>query len=164
MVGMASRRHEPAAKRPQAHLPDATTELNWAVHQLAVAGAELDAAIARRMGLTAGDYLALKHLAVSSEPLGPVELGRMVGLSSGAATALVDRLEHGGYARRTPHETDRRRQIVSATPWAHQRLLQELQPLATDIDRATAGLTTDQRRIVSAMLVELAALHRSHAR
>ncbi len=40
-------------------------ELTWAVHHLAAAAAEVDAAIARRLGLAAGDYLALKHLLVA---------------------------------------------------------------------------------------------------
>ncbi len=143
---------------------DAATPLTWALHDLAAAGAELDAAIARRMGLAAGDYLALKHLAVSREPLGPVELGRMLGISSGAATGLVDRLERAGYARRGPHGRDRRRQIVSTTTQAQQHMLRQLRPLAEDIDRAAAHLTAGQRRVVTDILVDLAAMHRRHAR
>lgn len=83
--------------------------LTWAVHHLAVAVAEFDASVARRLGLSAGDYLALKHLLAAAGPVefadppGPVELGRLLGLSSGAATGLVDRLERAGYARREPH-------------------------------------------------------------
>ncbi|MDR7275888.1 MarR family winged helix-turn-helix transcriptional regulator [Catenuloplanes atrovinosus] len=144
--------------------PHATGDLAWTVHHLAVAAAELDAAIARRMGLTAGDYLALKHLAVSPAPVGPVELGRMLGMTSGAATGLVDRLVRAGYARREPHLTDRRRQTVTTTPLARERLLDELRPLADDIASATARLTDGQRRTVAETLDRLATLHRKHAR
>jgi DNA-binding MarR family transcriptional regulator len=134
------------------------------MHDLAAAGAEVDAAIARRMGLTAGDYLALKHLAVSKDPIGPVELGRMLGISSGAATGLVDRLERAGYARRSPHGHDRRRQILRATTRAQRGMLRELQPLAEDVDRAAAHLTADQRRMVTSILADIAAMHRKYAR
>ncbi|WP_146169053.1 MarR family winged helix-turn-helix transcriptional regulator [Actinoplanes italicus] len=144
--------------------PETPADLAWTMHHLAVAAAEMDAAVARRMGLSAGDYLALKHLAVSEEPLGPVELGRLLGLTSGAATGLVDRLEQGGHVQRRPHPSDRRRQTVTVTPQAMQRLVTELQPLAGDIDRAAAALTSDQRRLVAEILAQLAALHRRHAR
>lgn len=168
MMHVAQQRRDPDVDRPRREAVvgenNATTQLTWALHELAAAGAELDAAIARRMGLTAGDYLALKHLAVSSEPLGPVELGRMLGISSGAATGLVDRLEQAGYARRSPHRHDRRRQIVSTTTRAQQHMLQELQPLAEEIDRTTAHLTADQRRFMADILTDLAATHRKHAR
>src|SRR2546421_9645787 len=40
------------------------------------------------------------------------ELARAVGLSPGAATALVDRLEQAGLARRVPDPANRRRVIV----------------------------------------------------
>jgi DNA-binding MarR family transcriptional regulator len=160
--------HPSASGPPAPELPGdvqpTTGELTWGLHHLAVATAELDVAIAGRMGLSAGDYLALKHLAVSDEPLGPADLGRLLGITSGAATGLVDRLERAGYARRHPHPSDRRRQIVSPTPPAEQRMLQALQPLAEDIDRVAANLTADQRRTVAGILVHLAELHRKHAR
>ncbi|MDQ0371513.1 MarR family winged helix-turn-helix transcriptional regulator [Catenuloplanes indicus] len=144
--------------------PSAAGDLAWAVHHLAVAAAELDAAVARRMGLTAGDYLALKHLSISGEPMGPVELGRLLGVTSGAATGLVDRLEQRGFAKRRPHLTDRRRQTVAITPYARQRLVDELRPLADDIADAAAALTDRQRRTVTDTLGRLAGLHRRHAR
>jgi DNA-binding MarR family transcriptional regulator len=137
--------------------------LAWALHHLAAATGEVDAAIAHRMGLSASDFLALKHLTVASQPLGPVELGRMLGITSGAATGLVDRLQRAGYARREAHPRDRRRQVVTVTARAEQRMLHELRPLAADVDRAAAELTDDERRMVTDVLVRLAALHRRNA-
>jgi DNA-binding MarR family transcriptional regulator len=46
---------------------------------------------------------------------GPMTAGRLAeltGLTTGAITGLVDRLERRGYARREPHPTDRRSVIV----------------------------------------------------
>ncbi|MFF5081678.1 MarR family winged helix-turn-helix transcriptional regulator [Actinoplanes sp. NPDC000266] len=137
-------------------------ELAWAVHHLATAAAEVDAATARRMGLSAGDFLALKHLLVAGEPIGPVELGRLLGLTSGAATGLVDRLERAGWVGRAPHPGDRRRQILTATSRATSVLLAELRPLADDIAGVAAGLPAEQRRLVTEVLHDLARLHRRH--
>jgi DNA-binding MarR family transcriptional regulator len=46
---------------------------------------------------------------------GPITAGRLAeltGLTTGAITGLVDRLESRGYARREPHPTDRRSVLV----------------------------------------------------
>ncbi|NEY89366.1 MarR family winged helix-turn-helix transcriptional regulator [Tabrizicola oligotrophica] len=44
------------------------------------------------------------------------ELSRMLLVSNGNATAVVDRLEADGMVRRTPSETDRRTVYVAMTP------------------------------------------------
>src|SRR5829696_6938372 len=51
------------------------------------------AAMARRTGLGLSEMAALEHLRHSHGGLTPTELGRRLSLSSGAVTALVDRLE-----------------------------------------------------------------------
>ena len=92
---------------------------------------------------------------------GPLAL---LGLTSGAATGLVDRLQRGGWVRREPHPEDRRRQTVTATTEARETVLRELLPLADDIGRAAAELSSGERRLVTDVLFELARLHRRHAR
>ncbi|HQU69133.1 MAG TPA: MarR family transcriptional regulator [Albidovulum sp.] len=44
------------------------------------------------------------------------ELSRMLLVSNGNATTVVDRLEQDGFVRRTPSETDRRTIFVDLTP------------------------------------------------
>ncbi|MDP3264710.1 MAG: MarR family transcriptional regulator [Tabrizicola sp.] len=44
------------------------------------------------------------------------ELSRMLLVSNGNATTVVDRLEADGFVRRTPSETDRRTVFVALTP------------------------------------------------
>jgi DNA-binding MarR family transcriptional regulator len=44
------------------------------------------------------------------------ELSRMLLVSNGNATTVVDRLESDGHVRRTPSETDRRTVFVALTP------------------------------------------------
>jgi DNA-binding MarR family transcriptional regulator len=144
--------------------PNGATDLAWAVHHLAVAVTEVDVATAHSMKLGASDYLALKYLTATSEPCGPVELGRILGMTSGAATGLIDRLERAGHVRRTPHPSDRRRQVIHVTAQAQQQLIHSLLPLATGLDRTAAALTGDQQRLVADTLTHIAALHRRHAR
>lgn len=50
------------------------------------------------------------------EGLSMSELSRMLLVSNGNATTVVDRLEQDGLVRRTPSETDRRTIFVTLTP------------------------------------------------
>ncbi|MEV6347378.1 MarR family transcriptional regulator [Actinoplanes sp. NPDC051851] len=52
--------------------------------------------------------LAIMHAERQGAPLTPGRLGEAIGLSSGATTALIDRLEKGGHLRRTRESADRR--------------------------------------------------------
>ncbi len=53
----------------------------------------------------------MDHLHASDE-LTPGELGDRLALTSGAVTALIDRLERHGWVERVPHATDRRSVVV----------------------------------------------------
>ncbi len=52
--------------------------------------------------------LAVMHAERRGTPLTPGRLGEQIGLSSGATTALIDRLERGGHLRRSRESADRR--------------------------------------------------------
>ncbi|SFM71588.1 DNA-binding transcriptional regulator, MarR family [Pseudonocardia ammonioxydans] len=53
--------------------------------------------------------LAVMRADTAGTPLTPGRLGTRLGLSTGATTALVDRLERAGHVRRSRESTDRRR-------------------------------------------------------
>ncbi|WP_106402865.1 MarR family winged helix-turn-helix transcriptional regulator [Actinocorallia populi] len=71
-------------------------------------------AVGRRLGLTPADHRALTLIRLHG-PLTATALSRLTGLTPGAVTGLVDRLEHAGLARRAPDPADRRRTAISAT-------------------------------------------------
>lgn len=57
---------------------------------------------------------ALNHL-LSEPELSQTELAHRLGITSGASTALVDRLERARMVHRTPHPQDRRRVRIMLT-------------------------------------------------
>lgn len=69
-------------------------------------------ALAHHFGLGLTDAQAVSHLS-NSGGLGQTELASMVGITTGATTALIDRLESAGIGHRTAHPTDRRRTVVT---------------------------------------------------
>jgi DNA-binding MarR family transcriptional regulator len=72
------------------------------------------------LGINRSDGRALDIL----DQHGRLTAGRLAaesGLSSGAITTLLDRLERAGYVRRLRDEGDRRRVLVELTDLAHER-------------------------------------------
>lgn len=68
-------------------------------------------AFAQRHGLHHTDLqalIAVMHAEKRDAPLTPGRLGEELGLSSGATTAVIDRLERAGHLRRSRESADRR--------------------------------------------------------
>src|SRR5271166_3978282 len=72
-------------------------------------------AIADRLGLNVTDHKCMDLLLMNGS-LTAGELAAMTGLTTGAITAVIDRLERAGFARREHDPRDRRRVIVSGIP------------------------------------------------
>jgi DNA-binding MarR family transcriptional regulator len=88
-----------------------------------------DEAVADRLGINRTDLRCLdlleRHGAVTAG-----ELARASGLTTGAVTRLLDRLEHMGYAQRVRDSADRRRVLVELTPLARERATELYGPIA----------------------------------
>lgn len=70
-------------------------------------------AVAERVGLSVTDVKCLDLL----DRMGPLtagQLAELVGLTGGAITAMIDRLEAGGFVQRERDPTDRRRVFIKA--------------------------------------------------
>lgn len=80
----------------------------------------LDQAVADRLGVNLNDLRCLDVLEQQGIST-PGEIATALGLSSGAVTTLLDRLESGGYVQRRRDADDRRRVFVE--PTAHARRL-----------------------------------------
>lgn len=70
-------------------------------------------ALAQQLGLHPTDLQCVSLLDIEPEPLSTGELAKLLGLTSGSATRLVDRLESAGFVERIPDPQDRRKALVS---------------------------------------------------
>lgn len=68
----------------------------------------------RDWGLSAMEKLVITHL-WSQSAASMTQLAERIGMTSGGATSLIDRLERDGYVARGTDPDDRRRQIVTLT-------------------------------------------------
>ena len=90
------------------------------------------------------DHLAAELLGVNATDLecvsiierrGGVTAGELAdesGLTTGAVTGVIDRLERAGYARRRPDEADRRKVAVEVTPKFYERAGRIWGPMARE--------------------------------
>src|SRR5215217_153316 len=85
------------------------------------------------------------------ENKGPMTAGRLAelsGLTTAAVTAVLDRLERAGYARRVRDVKDRRQVIVELTPLMAERGGQIWGPLGEEAVREIGRLSADELRLV----------------
>jgi DNA-binding MarR family transcriptional regulator len=90
-------------------------ELVSEVRRSQVATDRFDQSVADAVGINRTDMRCIDIL----ESEGPLPAGRLAesaGLSTGAMTTALDRLEAAGFARRVHDSTDRRRVLVEVTP------------------------------------------------
>ena len=102
----------------------------------------LDAAVADYLGIDRSAYRCLDIL----DQEGPMTAGHLAErarLSPGAMTALLDRLEERGLARRTRDTEDRRRVLVEVAPELRQRA-EQLYGTPEEGEDALAAYTDEQ--------------------
>jgi DNA-binding MarR family transcriptional regulator len=120
-------------------------ELNEAVQDLGNLTVLFTHAIASHIGLSATEFECCDILGrVGAVPAG--RLAELTGLTTGAITGIIDRLERAGYARREPDPTDRRRVIIHPVKdsQATATIIALYQPLAKSFGQLTAAYTDQQ--------------------
>jgi DNA-binding MarR family transcriptional regulator len=91
------------------------------------------------------ECLDLLHLA------GPMTAGRLAahtGLTTGAMTAAIDRLEQAGFVRRRRDPSDRRCVRVEALPRAMDRIQRLYEPLAARMAQLNRGYSEQELAVV----------------
>jgi len=121
-------------------------ELTLAVRRSQSATARFDQAVADAAGLNRTDMACLDVL-TREGPQTAGELAQQTGLSSGAMTAALDRLEHAGYASRVRDAGDRRRVIVEPTT-AVQRLHAYYAEHSAYAEQLAAVLTSEEMELL----------------
>lgn len=127
-------------------------ELSWALRAVVQASGELSRDLARRLELRPLDYAAMDHVMNSPNLLGPADLSERLGISTGSATELVDRLEAAGHLRRGRHPTDRRRVTLAPTDAAVGEILGALAPLFEKLDALAADFDPAERAAIQRYL------------
>jgi DNA-binding MarR family transcriptional regulator len=160
------RRHE---KRSRVNAPARRAELSDAVlvagRSLGNSSSMLLAACADRLGLHSTDWGCVLLLNEAlPEPLTAGQLAELTGLTTGAVTGVLDRLEGAGYVSRARDPGDRRRVVVRLVPESMTRVGPMFEGLIADL-RALHGDYSDEELAVFAdILTRSSEIMRTHAR
>jgi DNA-binding MarR family transcriptional regulator len=95
--------------------PEVLERFTWYMREQSALTVMFHTKVAAQMGLSATDEKCL-DLAMRAD--GPITAGRIAelsGLSTGAVTGVIDRLEHAGFVRRVRDPHDRRKVLVELT-------------------------------------------------
>ncbi|MFF3405531.1 MarR family winged helix-turn-helix transcriptional regulator [Streptomyces sp. NPDC002742] len=106
-------------------------------------------------GLHATDVQALAAILDAPEPLTPGRLREHLGLTSGAVTACLDRLERAGHIRRVRESPDRRVVHLHYVPDARSAARAHFRPLAEVTANVRSGFSEDELSVVLRFLTTL---------
>lgn len=120
---------------------------------------EFEAQLGSALGCNPTDLAAMRHL-IESGPMTPTELAARLGVSTAAATMVVDRLGALGHASRAPHETDRRKVVIVPAEASIEAAVAELMPFFVGVAELVAKLGDGDRRVVEAFLDGLLEVYR----
>jgi DNA-binding MarR family transcriptional regulator len=119
-------------------------------------------AVAERLGLGPADHKCLDLLRERGAMTGS-ELAAITGLTSGAITGVVARLDRVGYLRREPDPHDGRKQILSPTRERVRDLQDVFDPVRKDVAALLEGFDTHQLTAIAEFLARSTEIAYRHA-
>jgi DNA-binding MarR family transcriptional regulator len=118
--------------------------------------------IAERMGINRTDHRVLEIVARRG-PMAAGDLAKEGQLTTGAVTAVLDRLEVAGYVKRTRDTEDRRRVLVEETSAGVEKAMRYYQPFMTASFEAMAKYSAEELTVIRDFMRAAAQLTVEHA-
>ena len=141
---------------------ESALSIRAALNRKALADARHRAALARRLGLTSTEVLAVQYLARAGE-LAPGQLATQLQLSSGGTTGVVHRLQHAGHITRDAHPLDGRSTLLRLTLAMKEAAAGAWAPLVAELDKLAQDLPGGEREAVMRFLERVADAAEQHA-
>jgi DNA-binding MarR family transcriptional regulator len=104
--------------------------------------------IADKMGVSATDYKCLDIVMQGDKPLTAGQIAKMSGLSTGAVTGVIDRLEKRGFVRRVRDPHDRRKVLVEVTKMDMSKFGDHFEHLATGMAEVLEQFSPQERAVI----------------
>ncbi|NRQ35275.1 MarR family transcriptional regulator [Nonomuraea sp. NN258] len=104
-------------------------------------------AVADQLGVPPGDLHCL-NLVGTGEADTPTALAERMGMTTGAVTKMLDRMEENRFVRREPHPDDRRRVVIRPLPDRAEELAALYEPMARFLTEEIARFEEEQLRFL----------------
>jgi len=137
---------KPRLSRPKARAA-LMEELEHAVRKSSALGVIFGQTVANRVGVSSSDLECLDFLNIE----GRVTAGRLAeltGLTTGAITGVVDRMEKAELVRRERDESDRRKVFIAIVPEALAKIGRFYEPLQKAVTRDWEGYTDTELKLL----------------
>jgi DNA-binding MarR family transcriptional regulator len=122
--------------------------------ELATSSLFLHTLIARTIGLNATDTRCLEIVVRSgADPVTAGALKAATGLTTGAVTGILDRLERAGYAKRVRDTQDRRKVFINLVPNAGMKLTRLYERLGKEMEKLASRYTTSELQLIEGFLL-----------
>jgi DNA-binding MarR family transcriptional regulator len=126
---------------------DLLATLTRAMRETSAQGVLFSQAVAEGLGIASSDLECL-DIVVLRGPVTAGTLAQATGLTTGAITAVIDRLEKAGYVRRVRATADRRKVLVEPLPAIEARIMPWFASLAKAMDITLGAYTDGELRLL----------------
>ena len=120
--------------------------------------------IAEHVGLSATDHKCLDLAVRAERPLTAGQIAELSGLSTGAVTGVIDRLERAGFVRRVRDPHDRRKVLVEVSRGSLSRYGNAYDGLWAALESSLTGYTDDEIDAIERFVRDLVESLRNEAR
>lgn len=124
-----------------------------AMRKASAMGVLISNAVAAKVGLSPVDLECLDYVAEHGSVTAG-EISKRSGLTTGAVTGLIDRLETTGFVRRKPSESDRRKVLVVAEGESIRRIEAMYLPVVDAMQKTVAAYTPAELELIARFLEE----------
>jgi DNA-binding MarR family transcriptional regulator len=120
---------------------------NREIRQSSALGVMFSQTVAARLGITSTDLECLDFIGLKGV-MTAGQLAEATGLTTGAVTGILDRLEKAGFARRERDTQDRRKVLVRALPALGQEIGPYYASLAAAMDELMSRYGDDELKLL----------------
>lgn len=120
--------------------------------------------IAEHVGLSATDHKCLDLAVQAERPLTAGQIAELSGLSTGAVTGVIDRLERAGFVRRVRDPHDRRKVLVEVSRGSLSRYGNAYDGLWAALESSLTGYTDDEIDAIERFVRDMVESLRNEAR
>ena len=110
------------------------------------------AAIADRLGLNPSDHKCADLICNETGPITAGRLAEITGLSTGAITGVVDRLERAGFVARVPDADDRRRVVITGVEGRAPNMRHLFLPMMEGMASLCDGYSNEQLDLIAGFM------------
>ncbi|MER8185109.1 MarR family transcriptional regulator [Kitasatospora sp. NPDC094015] len=119
--------------------------------------------MAQRLGLNITDLTCLGHIiGAADQPITAGDLATLAGLTTGAVTGVINRLERAGFAHRRPDPADRRRVRIVPDASANVRVYELYEPFYLSLGEQFADYSPDEIAVLNDWFARTTDLMRTH--